>query len=131
MFFASAEKAPINQGFFASESRGKQKPKRTKSNAECLFLNLQSRIEQLNCHYALVVRLHYSTGYATLRCMTGKQIKRIRLKLGLTQVQLAEKVGVSRNTVVRWESGAMGVRESAARLLKTIERDEAKVEEEI
>lgn len=63
--------------------------------------------------------------------MTGKQIRKIRLRLGLTQTQLAERLGVSRNSVTRWELGLMGIRESAARLLRTIERDSETVEREI
>lgn len=50
--------------------------------------------------------------------MTGKEVRAIRLRLGLTQTELAEKVGVARNTVTRWELGLMGVRESAARLIQ-------------
>lgn len=37
----------------------------------------------------------------------GEIIKRARLKLGLSQVQLAKKVGVSRGAVGGWESGAI------------------------
>jgi transcriptional regulator with XRE-family HTH domain len=52
--------------------------------------------------------------------MTGKEVKAIRLRLGLTQRELAAKVGVARNTVTRWELGLMGVRESAVRLLRVL-----------
>lgn len=52
--------------------------------------------------------------------MTGEEVRRIRLRLGLTQAQLAERVGVSRHTVTMWESERMGIRESAARLLKLL-----------
>ena len=51
---------------------------------------------------------------ATLRSMTGKEVRAIRQRLGLTQSELADKVGVARNTVTRWELDMMGVRESAA-----------------
>ena len=37
--------------------------------------------------------------------MTGKRFKQIRLKLGLTQAQLAEILGVASNTVAVWERG--------------------------
>ncbi len=37
--------------------------------------------------------------------MTGKDIKREREDLGLTQAALAELVGVAENTVWRWEAG--------------------------
>ncbi len=52
--------------------------------------------------------------------MTAKEVRAIRRKMGLTQQELADRVGVARNTVARWEMGAMGVRESAARLLKRL-----------
>jgi len=37
--------------------------------------------------------------------VTGKRFKQIRLKLGLTQAQLAEVLGVASNTVAVWERG--------------------------
>ena len=52
--------------------------------------------------------------------MTGKEVRAIRQRLGLTQAELADKVGVTRNTVTRWEIGLLGIRESAARLLKRL-----------
>lgn len=36
--------------------------------------------------------------------MTGEQLKKIRKKFGQTQTELAEMLGVSRNTVTRWET---------------------------
>jgi DNA-binding transcriptional regulator YiaG len=57
--------------------------------------------------------------------MTGKEVKRIRARLGLTQAQLAEKLGVARVTVARWEVGLLGIRETTARLLKIIAKDKA------
>lgn len=52
--------------------------------------------------------------------MTAKEVRAIRRRLGLTQQELADKVGVARNTVTRWELGLMGIRESAARLLRLL-----------
>ena len=57
--------------------------------------------------------------------MTSKEVRAIRLRLGLTQAELAAKVGVARNTVTRWELGLMGVRESAARLLQMLAKQSA------
>lgn len=57
----------------------------------------------------------------TLRIvMTATEIRALRRKLGWTQVALAEAVGVSSNTVARWERGEMGISEPAARLLRKI-----------
>ncbi|MBO4819077.1 MAG: helix-turn-helix transcriptional regulator [Firmicutes bacterium] len=39
------------------------------------------------------------------RCSIGNYIREKRIEIGLTQEQLAEMVGVSRNTVSRWERG--------------------------
>jgi transcriptional regulator with XRE-family HTH domain len=50
--------------------------------------------------------------------MTGKEVRVIRRRLKLTQAELARRVGVTRNTVTRWELDLMGIRESAAILLK-------------
>jgi DNA-binding transcriptional regulator YiaG len=39
--------------------------------------------------------------------MTPKKIKTIRKRLGLTQAKLAERLGVCKNTVARWERGEL------------------------
>ncbi len=52
--------------------------------------------------------------------MTGGEIRALRGKLGWTQVALAEAIGVTSNTVARWERGEMAISEPAARLLKRI-----------
>ena len=52
--------------------------------------------------------------------MTGKELKRIRKRLGLTQVELAAKIGVYWNTVARWERDEVPIRESMALLIRTI-----------
>jgi transcriptional regulator with XRE-family HTH domain len=41
--------------------------------------------------------------------MTPDQLKALRARLGLTQAQLAEKLGVERNTVNRWEMGLLPI----------------------
>lgn len=41
--------------------------------------------------------------------MSPKQIKAIRARLFLTQNQLAVRLGVARNTVVRWENGTRNI----------------------
>jgi transcriptional regulator with XRE-family HTH domain len=37
--------------------------------------------------------------------LIGRELRRQRLLLGLTQKQLAETLGVARNTICRWELG--------------------------
>lgn len=41
--------------------------------------------------------------------MTGNDLKQARLKLGLSQRKLSEKLGVSWNTVARWERGEIAI----------------------
>lgn len=52
--------------------------------------------------------------------MTSRQIHSIRQKLTLTQAALAEAIGVTSNTVARWERGEMAISEPAARLLEKL-----------
>jgi transcriptional regulator with XRE-family HTH domain len=52
--------------------------------------------------------------------MDGDEIRALRGKLGWTQIALAEAVGVTSNTVARWERGEMAISEPAARLLQKI-----------
>ena len=42
--------------------------------------------------------------------MDGHTLKVERVKLGLSQVELAERLGVTQNTMSRWESGAVAIR---------------------
>ena len=52
--------------------------------------------------------------------MTGRELRSIRLKLALTQAALAEAIGVTSNTIARWERGEMAISEPAARLLEKL-----------
>ncbi len=58
--------------------------------------------------------------------MTGKQVRAMRRQLRLTQKQLAEMVGVTENSVARWERGELGIRESAARLMRLLAQPPAR-----
>ena len=52
--------------------------------------------------------------------MVGKELRAIRAQLRLTQVELAELVGVASNTVARWERDEMAMRERRAGLIQGI-----------
>jgi transcriptional regulator with XRE-family HTH domain len=52
--------------------------------------------------------------------MVGKELRAIRARLRLTQVELAELVGVASNTVARWERDEMAMRERRAGLIQSI-----------
>lgn len=49
--------------------------------------------------------------------MTPQDLKALRSRLGMTQKELAEAVGVWPATVARWEQGGRGIPEPVARLL--------------
>lgn len=49
--------------------------------------------------------------------MKGSELKRLRKRLGLTQKELAAKVGVAVNTVKRWEWSLRAIPEPVSRLL--------------
>jgi transcriptional regulator with XRE-family HTH domain len=55
--------------------------------------------------------------------MTGRKLRSIRQKLALTQAALAEAVGVTSNTMARWERGEMAISEPAARLLEKLAQE--------
>jgi DNA-binding transcriptional regulator YiaG len=61
-----------------------------------------------------------SIDYTIRIVMTGRELRSIRQKLALTQAALAEAVGVTSNTVARWERGEMAISEPAARLLEKL-----------
>lgn len=49
--------------------------------------------------------------------MTSDQLKSLRAALGWSQAWLAERLGVARNTVARWEMGRHAIPPMAAQLL--------------
>src|SRR5262249_54751026 len=50
----------------------------------------------------------------------GTELRAIRKRLGLSQAKLAALVGVQSNSLARWERGELGIRESAARLIRLL-----------
>lgn len=52
--------------------------------------------------------------------MTADEFKAARHKLGLTQAALAEKIGVAKNSVTRWEIGVRPVNAMAATIIKAM-----------
>ncbi len=49
--------------------------------------------------------------------MSSEQVKRLRMRLRLTQTELAAKLGVHPISVSKWERGVVPISEPTARLL--------------
>ena len=49
--------------------------------------------------------------------MKGATLRKQRKALGMTQIELAKALGVTGNTVARWERNEVGIPEPAARLV--------------
>jgi DNA-binding transcriptional regulator YiaG len=50
--------------------------------------------------------------------VTGDELRHLRDRLGLTQALLAERLGVHRITLVRWEQGRARIPAAAAELVR-------------
>ena len=50
--------------------------------------------------------------------MTANELRRLRRRLRLSQVQLADVVGTTANTIARWERGEMQMRPAMDRLVR-------------
>ena len=62
------------------------------------------------------------------RCivMNGEELKSIRKRLGMTQVELSKLVGVTSNTIARWERDEVSISEPAARLIRSLSKGKRK-----
>ena len=63
----------------------------------------------------------------TLSIMTGEQLREIRIRMRLTQVQLGERLRVRGNTIARFERDEMAITPSMELLIQYVAR-EARVE---
>ena len=52
--------------------------------------------------------------------MSGKELKRLRVKMGITQVDLGKRLGVATNSVARWEQGTRIISIPMARFIRLI-----------
>jgi DNA-binding transcriptional regulator YiaG len=55
--------------------------------------------------------------------MTGDELKQLRTRLGMTQDELGQRLGVARVTVARWEIGLRRVPELAVRLMQHVAKE--------
>jgi transcriptional regulator with XRE-family HTH domain len=60
--------------------------------------------------------------------LTTKELRWIRLRLGLSQMALAKELGVTRNTVTRWELGIHPISRLAEVALRGLVRQQAESE---
>ncbi|TDI34536.1 MAG: DUF1870 family protein [Acidobacteria bacterium] len=70
--------------------------------------------------YSVALRLtqRYTNGIVTE--MTGEEFRNLRKTLRLTQVELAEKMGTTSNTVARWERGELQISELVSRFVQIL-----------
>jgi len=54
--------------------------------------------------------------------MTGAEFRRQRRRLGITQVELAKRLGVHSVTLSRWETDAHPIPEAAAQLVQLLKK---------
>lgn len=55
--------------------------------------------------------------------MTPAEVRAARKALGLSQVAMAQAVGVSPRTITHWEAGSRNVPEPAARLIRSMMKE--------
>ena len=55
--------------------------------------------------------------------MKGQELRRLRNRMKLTQKQLAAKLGVTENTVARWERDEVKINEVAVKLVKILSKE--------
>jgi DNA-binding transcriptional regulator YiaG len=58
--------------------------------------------------------------YTARMPMKGAELRRLRKRMKLTQKELGEKLGVTENTVARWERDEVKISEVAARFARAI-----------
>lgn len=61
--------------------------------------------------------------YAISNSISGQEIKRIRIKLGLTQVEFSQLVNTSKKTVERWETSEKTITGPIVTLLRCLDEN--------
>lgn len=56
--------------------------------------------------------------------LSAREIRQLRTKLGMTQLEFSMLVGVDRVTVGRWETGERHPHPSACRLMRRLEEEQ-------
>lgn len=55
--------------------------------------------------------------------MTGTQLRKVRERLGWTQAEIAYRLGVTPNTVARWERGEISIGQPTAKLIGRLDME--------
>jgi DNA-binding transcriptional regulator YiaG len=65
------------------------------------------------------LRIQWTVDYAIgiVQAMKGQELRHHRARLGVTQAQLADRLGVTANALARWERGERRISEPVARLV--------------
>ena len=68
------------------------------------------------------MRIQWTVDYAIgiVQAMKGQELRHHRARLGVTQAQLADRLGVTANALARWERGERRISEPVARLVKLL-----------
>jgi len=64
--------------------------------------------------------MKYTDSIVRFMGMSGEELLRIRKSLGLTQVAIADRIGVKANTVARWEREELQISEPVSRFIRLI-----------
>ena len=57
-----------------------------------------------------------------LERMDGSELRQIRTRLGLTQAKMAERLGVTQNTVARWERNEVRITGPMEKLIRLLSK---------
>jgi transcriptional regulator with XRE-family HTH domain len=61
--------------------------------------------------------------FATLAAVTPDELRRKRERLGMTQAELAKRLGVTKSTVLRYENGRITIPKMLDMAIRDLERE--------
>ena len=98
-----ADEIGVNRGSYTNWENGKREPSfENLSMLACIF---DVSIDFLLSEYLEVSKERYLKFKKEKKKVFSERLKELRLKKGLTQTELGEKVGVKQSTFTNWENG--------------------------
>lgn len=98
-----ADKIGVNRGSYSNWEKGKREPSfENLSMLACIF---DVSIDFLLSEYLEISKEAYLKLKEEKKNLFSVRLKELRLKKGLTQTELGEKVGVKQSTFTNWENG--------------------------